>query len=295
MAAQAEQHLSPHENTPIAAPEEPSANTDAPSSGITQSAPENLYHTTLTIIEHHESTSGATRIPYVLGTHTDLDSAKAWAQVALKESLNYSPSDFTKFVTQSSLHPYQEWPYGDNIQVYALSPSGQEFLVGVVAKPNEDKLPHHSHPGEGKEGAGPTVPQHETDTCCGHANLHYILQTKWDFKHAKGDKNSTAFQRTELAGCCVPRKEAFEKAKSLLRGERDQGMFAQYDERETGDEESEIDERRWVKGSGWPFGEEVVVHAVGHGGENYEVAVKSVSGAKRRRSKPRLEMGEMER
>ncbi|KAK4178964.1 hypothetical protein QBC36DRAFT_308658 [Triangularia setosa] len=255
------------------------------------SVPEKLYHTTLTIIDHNASTSGATRHPYILGTHTDLDSAKAWAQVALQESLNYSPSDFTKLVTQSDLPPYQDWPYGENIQVYALSPSGQEFLVGIMTKPNEDSLPHHSHTTEGEKRD--QVPPHKTATCSGHGDLHYILQTKWDFKQAKGDKNSNAFQRTEVAGCCVPRKEAFQKAKQLLHRERERGMFAQYDERETGDEESEIDEKRWGRGSGWPFGDEVVVHAVGHGGECYEVAVKSVSGARRRRSKPSLETGEM--
>ncbi|KAK0672165.1 hypothetical protein QBC41DRAFT_362737 [Cercophora samala] len=285
-------NLRPPIKPPAPAGKESSGSKMAPPSDPASSVPENLYHTTLTIIDHHASTSGATRTPYVLGTHTDLDSAKTWAQVALQESLNYSPSDFTKFVARTSLRPYQEWPYGENIQVYALSPSGQEFLVGIVTKPNEDKLPHHFHAEEGADAT--TAPQHKTDTCCGHDDLHYILQTKWDFKQAKGDKNSTAFQRTELAGCCVPRKEAFQKAKSLLRGERDRGMFAQYDERDTGDEESEIDERRWGRGSGWPFGEEVVVHAVGHGGENYEVAVKSVSGARRRRSKPSLEMGETE-
>ncbi|KAK4195555.1 hypothetical protein QBC40DRAFT_315915 [Triangularia verruculosa] len=254
-----------------------------PSPETVQDAPENLYHTTLTIIDHNPSTSGATRHPYILGTHTDMESAKAWARVALQESLSYSPSDFSKFVAQPSLHPCQEWPYGENIQVYALSPSGQEFLVGIVARPNEDKLPHHSH------AEGQDIPQHETDTCSGHDDLHYILQTRWDFKQAKGDKNSNAFQKTEVAGCCAPRREAFQKAKQLLRGERDRGMFAQYDERETGDEESELDERKWGKGSGWPFGDEVVIHAVGHGGENYEVAVKSVGGARRRRSKSSLE------
>ncbi|KAK0705765.1 hypothetical protein B0T21DRAFT_298936 [Apiosordaria backusii] len=252
-------------------------------SGTAQSVPENLYHTTLTIIDHHASTSGASRTPYILGTHTDLESAKAWAQVALQESLKYSPSDFTKFVTQSSL---REWPYGEKIQAYGLSPSGQEFLVGIVTKPNEDKLPHHSHTEDDNSV------KHETATCCGRDDLHYVLQTKWDFKQARGDKNSNAFQRTEVAGCCIPRKEAFQKAKNLLHRDRDRGMFAQYDERETGDEESEIDERRWGRGSGWPFGEEVVVHAVGHEGEYYEVAVKSVSGARRRRSKTEIEHSE---
>ncbi|EXL66822.1 hypothetical protein FOPG_17034, partial [Fusarium oxysporum f. sp. conglutinans race 2 54008] len=58
--------------------------------------PELLYHTVLTVIDYHKEPSGATCSVYVLGTHSALGAAKAFATSAL-QGLNYQPEDFTEF------------------------------------------------------------------------------------------------------------------------------------------------------------------------------------------------------
>ncbi|KAK4160255.1 hypothetical protein QBC43DRAFT_220211 [Cladorrhinum sp. PSN259] len=254
--------------------------------------PINLYHTTLSITSHHhDSSGGSTRSSHILGTHTDLLSARSFALSCLESSLNYHPSDFAKFITRLSYSPSpcpspsssssnkedenkQEWPYGDNTLVYALTHSGQEFLVGLEEKPNISSL---------KAGGPDGTPLLPKNSVCDH--LHYVLQTTTHYDQAMDTKDD-AFQNTEIEGCYIPRSEALNAARKALRQEKEKGMFAQYDERDEIDRiglgDGDEDE---CKKNGWPFGEDVVVHAVGQMGENYEVAVRTVPGAKRRRSK----------
>ncbi|GAB1318318.1 hypothetical protein MFIFM68171_08528 [Madurella fahalii] len=121
--------------------------------------PEQLYHTTLTAVEFHKDTSCSTREVYVLGTHTTISAAKAFALEALMH-MDYKPDDF------------------------AEAPTGHEFLVNLETRPNTESLP---------AGADDT-----------------------------------------------------------------------YDERDDVNQAGE-----------WPFGEEVVVHAVAQTGEHYTVAIKT--------------------
>ncbi|KAK4222384.1 hypothetical protein QBC38DRAFT_329441, partial [Podospora fimiseda] len=240
--------------------------------------PESLYHTTLSITSHyHSSSGGSTRSSYILGTHTDLPSARSFALSCLESSLNYHPSDFQTFTTRLSYSPSPDsddedsWPYGENSLVYAVTRSGQEFLVGLETKPN-----HSSLRSGGPDGT-PLLPK--TGSGCDH--LHYVLQTTTYYDQATGsltDPDRDAFQTTEIEGCYVPRSEALDAARAALKKAREKGMFAQYDER---DDDDGIGE----KTDGWPFGEDVVVHAVGEMGENYDVAVRTVPGTKRRKSK----------
>jgi hypothetical protein len=210
--------------------------------------PELLYHTTLTVIDFHADTSGSTRKVFVLGTHTNLEKAKEFSARVLQE-LGYKRDDFAEYAERK---PGEEWKHGDGVIVYTKSEAGQEFLVGIDTKGNTEKLP------EGENG--------HLEFPKGVDHLHYVLQTKIDYNQDR----SGAYQTTEIEGCYVKRSDAYAAAqKTLINGET--GLkredFAQYDERKDGDESS------------WPFGEDVLVHAIAPTGENYTVAVRTVPGA----------------
>lgn len=209
--------------------------------------PELLFHTVLIVVDYHTDTSGSTRNVYVLGTHTSLAAAKAFSQKAL-HGLDYEPEDFAEYAARSTFPEDKEWPYGDGIMVYAKAPAGQEFHVGIDTKPNTESLP------SGPDNK-PLLPRDYT-------HFHYVMENKTDYNQDR----SGAYQSTEIEGCYVYRGDAINAAKNLLAGDR--AEFAQYDERDSTDEEGE-----------WPFGEEVIVHAVANTGENYTVAVRTVPGA----------------
>ncbi|KAM7187705.1 hypothetical protein V8F33_011089 [Rhypophila sp. PSN 637] len=209
--------------------------------------PEQLYHTTLTVIDFHKDTSGSTRDVYVLGTHTTLQAAKAFTLKAL-ETLGYSPDDFYTYKVRTAADS-EDWPYGDGVHVYAKAPASQEFLVGIDTKPNTEDLPNGPN-------NTPLLPRDYT-------HLHYVIQNKTDYNQ---DTNNRNYQSSEIEGCYVHRADAIDAAKALLAGDKTE--FAQYDERDTN-----------VEGGQWPFGDDVVVHAVAETGENYTVAVRTVPGA----------------
>ena len=206
--------------------------------------PELLFHTTLTVIDYHTDTSGSTRTVYPLGTHITLEAARTFASRALQQ-LNYQPDDFEEYKIWT---PDASWTHGDGVVVYARDFGGQEFLVGLDTKTNTESLP----------GGGPgdtlLLPG---DTEC----LHYVMQSKIDYNQDR----SGAFQNTEIQGCHLSRADAVEAAKRAL--DMAPNEFAQYDERREDDSEGE---------GGWPFGENVIIHAVAQTGENYNVAVRTV-------------------
>lgn len=78
------------------------------------------------------------------------------------------------------------------------------------------------------------------------------------------DSDSTGrIQTTEVEGTYPTRKSAFEAAKNVLLDEDiTKESFAEYDEQDL------------EKGE-WPYGDEVLVHAVAETGENVEVLVKA--------------------
>jgi len=213
--------------------------------------PDLLYHTTLTVIDYQADTSGSIQAIYVLGTHGTLEAAKKFASTALQE-LNYAPDDFAKYETRSTV---SEWRYGDGVLVVATAPNGQMLRVGLDTKPNDAGLLLNSD--DGTIVLPKDVP-----------HLHYVLQTTVNYNQDR----SGAAQSSEIEGCYVRRDEAVEAAKKCLSGEQDE--YSQYDERSNLGEDEE-----------WPFGEDVLVHAVAQTGENYSVAVRTVPGAHKKHAK----------
>jgi len=130
--------------------------------------------------------------------------------------------------------------------------------VSLDTKPNTEQL------AEDATKHVPMLPK-------GFDHLHYVLQTKVDYNQDK----SGAYQTTEIEGCYVKRADALKAAKNAL-ADMDREGFSQYDERDNTEEKGQ-----------WPFGEDVLVHAVAETGENYSVCVRTVPGAHKRYSKNR--------
>lgn len=103
-----------------------------------QEAPEFLFHVKRTITDYAEDKSGATRTTDILGTFTDLATAKKAAHSALA-SEGYLKDDFVVFDDKNET-PEGVWKHGDGVFVYAKAPAGQEFDVRLDTKPNLLKL-----------------------------------------------------------------------------------------------------------------------------------------------------------
>ncbi|CCC09562.1 hypothetical protein SMACR_03593 [Sordaria macrospora] len=136
--------------------------------------------------------------------------------------------------------------------------------------------------------------------------LSYVIQTKTDYNQALGGggqpQPTTArprrrssitrlFQVCEIEGCFPHKSEAIDFARHWLSSKKNSGMFVQYDERDmtprsvAAQKEEEEDEN---DGHQWPFGEDVLVHAVAATGENYCVAVRTAEGARERFGKKKI-------
>ncbi|KAK4245978.1 hypothetical protein C7999DRAFT_33608 [Corynascus novoguineensis] len=224
-------------------------------SNESQTIPRQLFHTTLTVIDFHHKTSCTTKDVYVLGTHTTLPAAESFALGAL-ELLGYQAGDFDEYATRVDT-PVEKWKHGHDVLVCARgAPEGREFLIGVVAKPNTESLP---------EGEGHTLKLPE-----GGEHLYYVLKSTIDFNQDKSD----SFQTSEILGCYERREDALVAAKKALQ--RSRGEYAQYDERDEDGQDG-----------AWPFGDEVVVHAVTQTGQDRTVAVKTFPGALKKYGKER--------
>ncbi|EGO55814.1 hypothetical protein NEUTE1DRAFT_86506 [Neurospora tetrasperma FGSC 2508] len=278
----------------------PSTKPADPGAGV---VPENLYHTTLTVIDHHATTCGATTCLQVLGTHTTLKDARAFAYHDALRSLNYQPYDFAIYATRENFgmppppqkkgQPPEVWPYGDEVLVYAKARAGgQEFLIGVVEKPNTEHLASAA-PGQFDELEEPEPePMPTTTTTTAGARRHHHPP-----RRRRSSSITRLFQACEIEGCFPHKRDAVDFARRWLDTQKESGMFVQYDEREQlprsfflralptdqqRQQQQEEEEEEEEDTQQWPFGEDVLVHAVASTGENYCVAVRTVKGAKER-------------
>ncbi|KAL5585839.1 hypothetical protein FOVSG1_006117 [Fusarium oxysporum f. sp. vasinfectum] len=154
--------------------------------------PELLYHTVLTVIDYHKEPSEATRYAYVLGTHSVIEAAKAFATSAL-QGLNYQPEDFTEFTVRSS----EPWEHDDCLLVFARTAAGQVFLIGIDTTLNIESLL------ASPDGAV-VLPN-------GSNRLHYVLQTIDNSLDRMGYGQSTKIQ-----GIYVHRADAWAARSSSL-------------------------------------------------------------------------------
>jgi len=219
--------------------------------GATSEVPELLYHTLLHVIDYHEDTSGYTQSTFPLGTHVTLQAAKSFAARSLQE-LGYEPDDFVEYAVKTPENA-ESWQYGDGVIVYTKAPAGQVFNVKIDTTTNTENLP------AGGPGDTPKLPS-ESDL------LHYVIQTCIDYNRDR----SGAVQTVLIEGVYVHRRDALKAAKEML--DADKSNFAQYDVQEELAEE-------------WPFGDDVVVHAVAQTGENYTIAVRTVPGSHKKHGK----------
>ncbi|KAL6881290.1 hypothetical protein J3F83DRAFT_721722 [Trichoderma novae-zelandiae] len=214
----------------------------ASTNGSSESVPEQLFHTVLTVIDYSHDSSGADRTAFVLKTHGTLDAAKKFASQSL-ETLGFAPEDFQLYRVRTREDPSSRpWAHGDGVLVFARAFDGKEFLVGIDTAPNNESLA--------------AAPDGELRLPEGARFLHYVLQIAVDYNADR----SGGSQTTEIQGSYVHRADAWKAAHLCL----DPTQFAEFDRR--GD--AQFIEQ-------WPFGEDVAVHAVSDTGQNYFVAVKT--------------------
>jgi hypothetical protein len=197
-----------------------------------------VYHVKRTITNFAEDSSGAPRVTDILGTFTNLISAKNAAHSALAME-GYTKNDFEVYEVKDETDP-EEWKHGDGCLVFAKVPRGQEFDVRIDTKPNVLKLKGNTS-GEVKD------------------SLYYVLQTTINYNTDRIGGN----QHTEVEGTYHTKTAAFEAAQTaLLNEEITKESFAEYDEKEQFEGE-------------WPYGDEVLIRAVAETGENFYLTVKA--------------------
>jgi hypothetical protein len=209
--------------------------------------PELLYNTILTVIDLHKDPSGAARSSWILGTHSTRDAAKSYALGSLQK-LSFAPDDFKEYeVRTAQCSSADRWSHGDDTLIFACAPSGQVFLVGIEAMPNNASLSATSD--------GEVVLPEGVDS------LNYVVQVVVD--HNQDSFGSVP--RAHVNGSYVHRADALLAARNCL----DPAEFAEYDMQ---DDPDVVDQ--------WPFGEDVVVHAISKTGQIQCVAVKRVPWVK---------------
>ncbi|KAF2808332.1 uncharacterized protein BDZ99DRAFT_52667 [Mytilinidion resinicola] len=196
-------------------------------------AGENLYHIKRTVNDIKNDPTGATQKVAIRSTFTDLAAAKAAARTALIDE-GYEKAMFEVYDVKDGSG---EWKHPDGLQVFAQVTDGENLTVAIETTPNDANLEGNA---DGKV-EGP---------------LFHILQTT---VHYNLDR-SGGKRETTIEGTYKGREEAAKKAASTLLDEDVKKTdFAEYDE--------------FSGQKDWAYGEDVLVHAVAVGGENYLVAV----------------------
>jgi hypothetical protein len=194
-----------------------------------------LYHVKRTIVDFKNDATGALQKVDIRGTYTDLTNAKAAAKNALFDE-GYEKDWFTIFDTHDTT---EGWKHGDGTFVFAQTIDGETFTVALETTPNTLGLKGNP---DGKV----------------EDKLFHILQTTI---HYNIDR-SGASRDTSLEGTYKTFEDAKNMALTCLIGDDvKKDSFVEFDEF-SGQED-------------WAYGENVMVHAVGIGGENYLVAVIS--------------------
>ncbi len=172
----------------------------------------------------------------ICGTYTDLDSAQKSGRRRLDDE-GLSRSSLTEFAENdlSSGVPSTSWPYGENVLVHARK-DNETHEVEIETTPNS--LGVRSKPGDGRV----------------QDNLFYVLRT---IRDSGGSVN------TEIRGIHLSKQAAVAAARyELVSGEHKEQWYKEYKE-EVGIASSEEEAE----------GAQVVVRALGPGGEQYIISV----------------------
>jgi hypothetical protein len=169
----------------------------------------------------------------LFGTYTDLAAAKKASYTVLQ----FEGYEKEFFATYDINDATKEWTHGDGVMVYAVTPTGEKFRVEIETEPNTTGLI-----GDVRGKVGEV--------------LYHILQTTINYNiDASGNARTTTVEGTFKSE--VEAKKAAETV--LLDGAVKKEDFAEYDVYHGQDE--------------WGYGEEIIVHAVGVGGENILIGV----------------------
>src|SRR5438045_633988 len=198
--------------------------------------PEMLYHVLLEVVDYFKDPSGATRTVDVFNTYAMLSAAKAAAKSCL-HSLGYQTDEFESYEERTDP---ENWPHGDGVQVYAKAPAGPVLKVRIDTTPSVKGI---------KAGPDGLV----------DAPLYYVLQTDIDYDSDRVGARA----ETTVEGVFGLREQAVAAAYQALLDDPEgitKKSYAEYDEREEWKDE-------------WPFGDDVLVHAVSDNGQNYLVEI----------------------
>jgi hypothetical protein len=196
-------------------------------------ASEELYHVKQTMIDYHHDPSGASQNTTIYGTFTDLSSAKDAARNALF-SKGYKEE---WFATMTVNNGQEDWPHPGGVMVQATASDGQVFIIAIETTANGMRL-QGDHLGKVNQ------------------DLYYVLQTTIYYEKDR----SGGIRETELQGVFVSYQDAKNAALiCLLDEDITKESFVQYDE--------------FDGQTDWTYGEDVLVHAVAEGGENFLVEI----------------------
>ncbi|KAK8106543.1 hypothetical protein PG999_009902 [Apiospora kogelbergensis] len=225
-----------------------------------ENVPEQLYHTVVQCFD--PTTPESPQLVFPLATHTTLATAKDFARNAL-QSLGYSCDDFQ--ILDIRTPDTRDWKHGDGVLAWARAPNHWEISVYLDTKPNAERLPATD---DGTDQVA--LPGKDLQ-------LHYVIQTTINL-----NKDETRMQHSEIEGVFVHRAAALQAARRQLAALSENGEFAQYESRKSLEPCTD-----------WPYGEDVVVHAVSHTGENYYITVATLldSKAHNRHHRKRGSMG----
>ncbi|KAK8038439.1 hypothetical protein PG993_006850 [Apiospora rasikravindrae] len=205
--------------------------------------PELLFHTVLHCFDPANPENP--QLVFPLATHTALATAKDFARHAL-QSLGYGPEDFQ--ILEVRTPETQTWAHGDGVLAWARAPNDWEISICLDTKPNAEKLRATN------DGADQAVlPTKELQ-------LHYVVQTTIDL-----NQDGPRMQHSEIEGVFARRAAALKAARQQLAALSENDEFAQYESRENLEPTTD-----------WPYGEDVVVHAISQTGVNHYISVKTL-------------------
>jgi hypothetical protein len=204
-----------------------------------EAEPDSVYHVMLMNSQLKGSSGQAAKVR-ILGTYTSVAKAKDAAHRCLFER-GYEREWFSTFETNPEVLEGLTASQGSGLAVYAVATDGTVFRVRISTSPNNLRLTTDNEDGR--------IP----------LTLYYVVQINIPYS---SDERKPAFD-THIEGTFNTYAEGRKLASSLLLSEEDGLSASSYQEYcEASPTERDCG-----------YGENVIVHAIGEGGENYLVSI----------------------